>query len=77
VALFLALFLPFGSMTTFSLPGALVALGAFLIKALLFFLVVAVLENVMARMRFMKTPATTWLALGAAVISFVFYLANI
>jgi len=77
VSLFMALFLPFGSMTTFSLPAALLALIAFFGKAIIFYFVVAVLENTMARMRFMKAPAATWLALGAAVLSFVFYLAEV
>jgi hydrogenase-4 component C len=77
VALFLALFLPFGSMVVVSPMGFVVAVVAFLLKAILIFFVVAVLENVMARMRFMKAPAATWLALGFAVLSFVFYLANV
>jgi len=77
VALFLALFLPIGSMTELSIVGAVVAIVAFLVKAAIFYFVVALLENAMARMRFMKAPAATWLALGAAVLSFVFYLANI
>ena len=77
VALFLALFLPFGSMTAFSLPAALLALVAFFSKSIIFYFIVAVLENTMARMRFMKAPAATWLALGAAMLSFVFYLAKV
>jgi hydrogenase-4 component C len=77
VALFLALFLPFGSMVEFTALGVLVAPLAFLLKAIVIYFIVAVLENVMARMRFMKAPAATWLALGAAVLSFVFYLANV
>jgi hydrogenase-4 component C len=77
VALFLALFLPDGSMTELTLPGALVAVVVFLVKVLVFYFVAALIENAMARMRFMKAPAATWLALGAAVLSFVFYLANI
>jgi hydrogenase-4 component C len=77
VALFLALFLPFGSMTTISLPAALLAFIAFFFKVIIFYFIVAVLENAMARMRFIKAPAATWLALGAAVLSFVFYLANV
>lgn len=77
VALFLALFFPFGSMANLSLGGIVIGLIAFLIKAAIFYFVVALLENAMARMRFMKAPAATWLALGAAVLSFVFYLANV
>ncbi len=77
VALFLALFLPFGALTELTPAAILIALLAFFLKAGLFYFVVAVLENVMARTRFMKAPATIWLALGAAVLSFVFYLANV
>ncbi len=77
VALFMAIFLPFGSMIALSPMAALGALVVFFVKALLFYFIVAVLENAMARMRFMKAPAATWLALGAAVLSFVFYLAKV
>lgn len=77
VALFLALFLPFGSLGVLSLAGVLLASAAFLLKAIVFYFIAAVLENTMARMRFMKSPATIWLALGAAVLSFVFYLAHV
>ena len=77
VALFLALFVPFGVMSSASLTGILLAAVFFLVKALLFYFIAGVLENAMARMRFVKTPAITWLALGAAVLSFVFYLANV
>ncbi len=77
VALFLALFLPFGSMVTLSPVNIGLAFIAFILKAALFFFIIAVLENVMARMRFVKVSAATWLALGAAVLAFVFYLANV
>ncbi len=76
-ALFLALFLPFGSMRVLSPAGALLAIAAFLLKAVVFYFIAAVLENAMARIRFMKSPATIWFALGAAVLSFVFYLAHV
>lgn len=82
VSLFLAVFLPFGSatMTATELPSLLlILLGVvvFLLKAGLFYLVVAVLENAMARVRFLKAAVATWTALGAAILSFVFYLANV
>jgi hydrogenase-4 component C len=77
VALFLGLFVPFGSMTRISAAGLLIAIPIFLLKAAIVYFVVALLENAMARMRFLKAPAATWLALGAAVLSFVFYLANV
>jgi len=77
VALFLAVFLPFGNMATFSIPAILLALVVFLLKVTLFYFIVAILENAMARVRFLKASAVTWAALGAAILSFVFYLANV
>jgi hydrogenase-4 component C len=77
VALFLAVFLPFGSMTELSIPGALISLATFFLKAIFFFALMAVVENSMARVRFMKISNVTWAALGAAVLSFVFYLASV
>ena len=77
VALFLAVFLPFGSAITLSLPGILLAILIFLLKAVLYYFIVAILENAMARVRFLKASAVTWAAFGAAILSFVFYLANV
>jgi hydrogenase-4 component C len=77
VALFLAVFLPFGSMMALSIPAILLAIVAFLLKVVLFYFIVAILENAMARVRFLKASAVTWAALGAAILSFVFYLANV
>jgi hydrogenase-4 component C len=77
VSLFLAVFLPFGSMVTFSLPAIGMSIVAFIVKVFLFYLIIGVLENAMARVRFLKASAVTWAALGAAILSFVFYLANV
>jgi hydrogenase-4 component C len=77
VALFLGLFFPYGSMVELSPAGIVIAVLVFLLKAAIFYFVVALLENAMARMRFMKAPAATWMALGAALLSFVFYLAHV
>jgi hydrogenase-4 component C len=81
-SLFLAIFLPFGSLTITSLSLLsvilfLLAVVAFLVKAFLFYFIAAILENAMARVRFLKASAVTWVALGAALLSFVFYLANV
>jgi hydrogenase-4 component C len=82
VALFVAVFLPFGNVPD-SLAGAslvwsgLLAVVGFLLKLLVFYFIVAILENSMARLRFLKTSSVTWAALGAAILSFVFYLANV
>jgi hydrogenase-4 component C len=82
VSLFLAVFLPFGSVTGTStglpwLLAALLAVVVFFLKAIVFYFVVAVLENAMARVRFMKASVATWAALSAAILSCVFYLANV
>ena len=77
VALFLAVFLPFGNMANLSLTGILLAIVIFLLKAVLFYFIIGILENAMARVRFLKASAVTWAALGAAILSFVFYLANV
>jgi hydrogenase-4 component C len=79
VALFVALFIPFGAIATasLSLVGFVLALVIFPLKALLWYFVAGVLENAMARTRFMNAPAVVWVALGAAFLSFIFYLANV
>lgn len=77
VALFLALFIPFGAMTTLTAAAFVVALLVFPLKAVLWYFVAAIFENAMARTRFMNAPAIVWMALGMALLSFVFYLANV
>lgn len=82
VALFLSVFLPFGSVTAISsgsqlLVSILLAVAVFFLKVIVIYFIVAVLENAMARVRFLKASTVTWTALGAAILSFVFYLANV
>lgn len=79
VALFVALFIPFGAIATasLSLVGFVLALVIFPLKALLWYFVAGVLENAMARTRFMNAPVAVWVALGLAFLSFIFYLANV
>ncbi len=77
VALFLAIFIPFGSMPAPSVGGSLFALIVFLAKAAILYVVAALAENSMARVRFIKAPAVTWIALGVGLLCFAFYLVNI
>ena len=77
VALFVALFIPFGAMTSLSVIGFVIAIVVFPLKALLWYFIAAILENAMARTRFMNAPAIVWVALAAAFLSFVFFLANV
>lgn len=82
VALFVAVFVPFGTVTgnpaglAWILPG-LLAVIAFFLKVTVFYFVAGVLENAVARTRFLNASAVFWTALAAAVLSFVFYLANV
>jgi hydrogenase-4 component C len=77
VSLFLAIFMPIGSMTALSLWAGPWALFAFLLKAALFYAIAAVFENAAARTRFIKAPSVTWIALGVGLLCFAFYLVKI
>lgn len=77
VSLFLAVFVPFGSMTTLSPAAALLALLSFLAKAAALYAVAAGFENAMARTRFIKAPSVTWIAFGVGLLCFAFYLVRI
>jgi hydrogenase-4 component C len=76
-ALFLAVFFPFGSTTAASVWGSLLALLLFLLKIALLYMAAALFENTMARMRFIKAPSVTWIALGVGMLCFAFYLVKI
>ena len=76
-ALFLAVFAPFGSMVAASPAGGLLALIAFLLKAAVLYALAALVENGMARLRFIKAPSVTWIALGVGLLCFAFYLVRI
>lgn len=77
VSLFLAVFIPFGSMTSLSLWAGLLALFVFLLKATVLYFIAAGFENSMARLRFIKAPSVTWIALGIGLLCFAFYLVKI
>ena len=77
VALFLAVFVPFGSAPVPGLAGVLLGLLIFLLKAAVLYVLAALVENSVARARFIKAPAVTWIALGVGLLCFAFYLVNI
>lgn len=76
-ALFLAVFLPFGSAASLSLQGVLLGAVIFLLKLILCYVIAAVIENSMSRLTIYQSPQVTWVALGIAVLSFVFFLVEI
>ncbi len=77
VALFLAVFIPFGSLPTLTVGGVVLALVTFLVKAAVLYVIAALVENSMARVRFIKASSVTWIALGVGLLCFAFYLVNI
>lgn len=77
VALFVAVFLPFGNAATLGIVPILVGLVLFVVKLALVYLVMGVLENSMARTTLLKVPRITWVALGVAVLSLVFYVVQV
>ncbi|APC09430.1 respiratory chain complex I subunit 1 family protein [Neomoorella thermoacetica] len=77
IALFLAVFFPFGSAAAVSTSSLLVSAAAFLLKVTGFYVIAALMENSSARLIIYKAPEVTWLAFGIALLSFVFYLVNV
>ena len=75
--LFLALFVPFGKADSFSLSSVLLATPVILLKLFVVFLIAGVIENSVARTRFLKTHYLTWSGFGVAVLGFAFYLTGL
>ncbi|PKU22367.1 respiratory chain complex I subunit 1 family protein [Telmatospirillum siberiense] len=77
IAWFVGVFLPFGSSLDLSVGGVLLGLVAFAVKLVLIFLAVGIVENSVSRTRFRLTPQHSWLGVGIASLSFVFYLVGL
>lgn len=75
--LFLAVFIPFGKVAEFTAFSLLWALAATVIKLVVIFTLASLLENSLARGRFLLIPRVTWLGFGVAALSFVFYLTGL
>ncbi|MDI3257106.1 MAG: respiratory chain complex I subunit 1 family protein [Kyrpidia sp.] len=76
IALFLAVFFPFGSAAALSFSSLLISMILFLLKVAFCYVIAALLENSMARLLLFKAPAVTWGVFGIALLSFVFYVAS-
>jgi len=72
--LFLGLFIPFGLAAAPTPLALLVALLLNLAKLLIAVLLVAFIENSVARLRFLKTSRTTWTGFGLAFLALVSWL---
>lgn len=77
MALLLAVFFPWGGFATLSVLGVIIAVVIFFLKVTVLYVLAALVENTMARLTLFGTPNVTWLALGIALISFVFYLVQV
>ncbi|AGH82389.1 hydrogenase 4 membrane subunit [Psychromonas sp. CNPT3] len=77
VMLFLAIFVPFGKADTLTVSALLIATLWLLVKLFVCFSIASVLENSMARVRYVQTHELTWIGFGIAVLGFLFYLTGI
>ncbi|MGF1692329.1 respiratory chain complex I subunit 1 family protein [Photobacterium kagoshimensis] len=75
--LFLAIFIPFGKATSLTFPALASATGILMLKLFVVFLVAGVIENSVARTRFLKTHHLTWVGFGIAVLAFIFFLTGL
>lgn len=75
--LFLSIFFPFGSAGVITAGSLLLALVLMLVKLLVIFVLASLVENSLARGRFLLTHHVTWLGFGVAALGFVFYLTGL
>lgn len=75
--LFLSIFFPFGSASVLTAGSLLLALGLMLVKLPVIFVLASLVENSLARGRFLLTHHVTWLGFGVAALGFVFYLTGL
>jgi len=76
-ALFLGIFVPFGSPSSFSLPALAIGIGALTIKLIAVLILLSFIENAMARVRFLYSTQFTFVAAGAAMLAFAFFIAGL
>lgn len=76
-SLFLALFFPFGNAGSLTVGAMLLSLVITLVKLLVVFLIASVVENSLARGRFLLTHHLTWLGFSLAALSYVLWLTGL
>ena len=75
--LFLSIFFPYGNASELTIASLLFAIVIMLIKLLVIFVLASLVENSLARGRFLLTHHVTWLEFGVAALGFVFYLTGL
>ncbi len=76
-ALFLGIFVPAGAAASLSPLSLARAGGVLVLKLVIVFLIFALIENTMARIRFLSSSRLTFMAATAALLAFAFSLAGI
>lgn len=76
-SLFLALFFPFGNAGSLTVEAMLLSLVITLVKLLVVFVIASVVENSLARGRFLLTHHLTWLGFSLAALSYVLWLTGL
>jgi len=74
---FIGVFLPIGAATTPDTLSAVLAVIVVPLRLAVVFLLASLIENSMARGRYMLTSRVTWVGFGVAALAFVFYLAGL
>lgn len=77
VMFLLGVFLPIAQTDALSVRGLTLGLVSLPIKLLVVFSLFGLIENSMARGRFMLTSRVTWIGFGVAVLAFVFHLTGL
>jgi formate hydrogenlyase subunit 4 len=72
--MFIGSFIPVGQVSTLSLSGLVMAVVIALVKLLIGIVLIALIENSVARLRFLKTSAATWTGFGLAFLALVSWL---
>ncbi|SHO56483.1 respiratory chain complex I subunit 1 family protein [Vibrio quintilis] len=72
--LFLAIFLPWGKAAELTISGLVLAAVILFIKMVVVFFLAGLVENGMARVRFMNSNRLTWSAFAFAVLALAFYI---
>ena len=77
VSWFIALFIPFGSAVELTPLALLIGLGVFLLKLVVIFFVVSIIENSVTRVRFKLLSQQSWAVVGISALAFIFYLVGL
>ncbi len=72
--LFLGVFIPWGQATELTAPALVLALGLSLFKLVCAIGLIALIENSVARLRFLNAARTTWAGFGLAFLALVSWL---